>query len=72
MTSPALFLRHCIIMCATFDAFFARSCCHMRAPRALETLVTEIARARLYGFSQREFNNAIKNMQVSQGPTSMF
>lgn len=32
--------------------------------RALETLVTEVARVRLYGFSEREFNNAVKNMQV--------
>lgn len=34
------------------------------ALRALETLMTEMARVRLHGFSQREFSNAVKNMQV--------
>jgi hypothetical protein len=28
--------------------------------------MTEVARVRLHGFSQREFSNAIKNMQVRQ------
>lgn len=35
--------------------------------RALETLMTEVARVRLHGFSQRELNNAVKNMQVGWG-----
>jgi hypothetical protein len=26
--------------------------------------MTEMARVRLHGFSQREFSNAVKNMQV--------
>jgi hypothetical protein len=33
--------------------------------RALEAVLTELARVRLHGFSEREFNNAVKSMQVS-------
>lgn len=39
--------------------------------RALEAVLTELARVRLHGFSEREFNNAVKGMQVGTYLTSI-
>jgi hypothetical protein len=36
------------------------------AVRALERVLTEVARVRLHGFTEREFSKAIKTLQVWQ------
>lgn len=53
--------------CGSVDMFVLGVVCEEKKTlRALEAVLTELARVRLYGFSQREFNNAVKGLQVRQ------